>query len=203
MSALTVDQGPDNGFGWDELVRAWEELDPPEGWKAEIIEGLITLSPAPARRHNSIAWKLQRQLGKIIPDDWGIYQTQAVVIPSRNGLYIPDLIVAPEAVVDGVPGETGGSEHVIQATEVELVVEITSKSTARHDRVSKPAGYAHAGVPLYLLADRWTPGGPTFTLYGEPKDDVYRTLQTGKFGDELHLPAPFDIAIDTGIFPTS
>lgn len=201
MSALTVDQRPGNGFGWDELVRTWEELDPPEGWKAEIIEGLITLSPAPANKHNSIAWKLQRQLAKAIPDDWGIYQTLAVAVPSRSGLYIPDLVVAPEAVVDGALGEMGESEHFIQATEVELVVEITSKSTARHDRVSKPAGYAHAEVPLYLLADRWATGGPTFTLYGEPKDGVYRVLQAGKFGDDVHLPAPFDIAIDTSAFP--
>ncbi|MFI1257307.1 Uma2 family endonuclease [Streptomyces netropsis] len=199
MSALTVDHGPDNGCGWDELVRAWEELDPPEGWKAEIIEGLITLSPAPANKHNVIAGKLQRSLYTAIPEDWGIYQTLAVSVPSRSGVFIPDLAVAPEAALV----ELTESEYYIPAAASAFIAEITSKSSLRHDRVSKPAAYAHAGVPLYLLVDRWARGGPTITLYGEPKDDVYRVLQAGKFGDEIHLPEPFDLAIDTGVFPAS
>ncbi|ARZ68250.1 Uma2 family endonuclease [Streptomyces sp. HU2014] len=201
MSALTIDCSEGPSAEWDELVRIWEETDAPEGCKVEIIEGIITVSPAPANRHNSIAWKLQRQLAKVIPEDWGIYQTQAVAVPSRSGLYIPDLVVAPEAVVDESPEEAGGSELFVPAAAAELVVEITSKSNARHDRISKPAGYAHAGVPLYLLVDRWAPGGPTVTLYGEPTDDVYRVLQAGKFGDAIHLPSPFDLVIDTGSFP--
>ncbi|MEU1312862.1 Uma2 family endonuclease [Streptomyces cinnamoneus] len=201
MSALTVDQRP--GRGWDDLVRIWEQTDAPEGCKVEIIEGIVTVSPAPSNRHNSVAWKLQRQLASIIPADWGIYQTLAVAVPSRSGLYIPDLVVAPEAVVDAAPTQENGSENFIQAEVAELVVEITSKFNARHDRISKPAGYAHAGVPLYLLVDGWAQGEPTITLYGEPKDDVYRVLQTGKFGDGIQLPAPFGIVIDTGVFPTA
>lgn len=78
---------------------------------------------------------------------------------------------------------------------------MTSKSNARHDRVSKAAACATARIPLCLLSDRWAPGGPTVTLYGEPKDDVYRVLSAVKFGDPLKLPAPFDVTIDTGEFP--
>jgi Uma2 family endonuclease len=83
------------------------------------------------------------------------------------------------------------------------VVEVTSKSNARQDRISKPAAYATAGIPLYLLVDRWAPDGPTATLYGEPKGDVYRPLVTAKFGEPVKLPAPFDVVIDTGEFPTA
>ncbi len=75
------------------------------------------------------------------------------------------------------------------------------KSNARHDRISKPAAYAAAGIPLYLLVDRWAPEGPTATLYGEPKGDVYRPLRTAKFGEAIKLPAPFDLVIDTSEFP--
>lgn len=200
MSALTVEPEPNQD--WDDLVRLWEEMDWPEGCKVEIIEGIITVSPAPAKKHNSIAWKLQHQLAAVIPEGWGMYQTLAVSVPSRGGLYIPDLVVAPEAVVDdAVVDEASESEYYIQAAAAELVVEITSKSNARHDRISKPVGYAHAGVPLYLLVDRWAQGGPTITLYGEPSMDVYRVLDAGKFGDEIRLPAPFDFVIDTSAFP--
>ncbi len=93
------------------------------------------------------------------------------------------------------------AESHVPAALAELVVEVTSQSNARHDRVSKPAAYATAGIPLCLLVDRWAPGGPTVTLYDEPKGDVYRVLSAAKFGDPVRLPEPFDLTIDTSEFP--
>ncbi|GGU09947.1 Uma2 family endonuclease [Streptomyces violascens] len=192
MSALTVGHEP--GQGWDDLVRLWEETDAPEGSKVEIIEGVVTLSPTPSIEHNDIADTVQRQLYPVIPTDWGIYQTLAVAIPSRHGMYVPDLLVVPrDALTVG--------RNFIPADVAELVVEITSQSNASHDRITKVAGYAQAGVPLYLLIDRWAPGGPTVMLYGEPKGDVYRTLAGGKFGEAIKLPAPFGLTIETAGFP--
>ncbi|SFL23135.1 Endonuclease, Uma2 family (restriction endonuclease fold) [Streptomyces pini] len=161
----------------------------------EIIDGVITVSPPPAGNHNVIAARLQRLLDRAIPEDWYVYRTQGVSIPFRSGIHVPDLLVMPEAVVEEAEGSS------VPADDAELVVEITSSSNARHDRISKPAGYAQAGVPLYLLVDRWAPGGPTVTLYGEPKGDTYRVLHAGKFGDKVFLPDPFGLTIDTGVFP--
>ncbi|CAL9474976.1 Uma2 family endonuclease [Streptomyces sp. NPDC048306] len=192
MSALTVSQEPDQN--WDDLVRFWEEMDWPEGSKVEIIEGIITVSPAPGLPHNVIAARIHRRLLSVIPEDWEIFQTLAIAVPSRLGMLMPDLVVAP------LPERTESGTHMSAAL-AELVVEVTSKSNARHDRISKPAAYATAGIPLYLLVDRWAPGGPTATLYGEPKGDVYRVLSAAKFGDPLTLPAPFDLTIDTSEFP--
>jgi len=192
MSALTVGHDPEQS--WDDLVRFWEEMEWPEGSKVEIIEGIVTVSPAPANQHNLITDAVQRRLYSAIPDDWGIFQTLAIAVPSRLGMFIPDLVVAPTGEVDG-PG------NYIPAAAAELVVEVTSKSNARHDRVSKPAAYAAAGIPLYLLIDRWAEGGPTITLYGEPRGDVYRVLRAGKFGEQIVLPGPFDLKLDTSAFP--
>ncbi|NEC47680.1 Uma2 family endonuclease [Actinospica acidiphila] len=192
MSALTVSQDPEQS--WDDLVRFWEEMEWPEGSKVEIIEGIVTVSPAPAYRHNLIAESIQRRLYSVIPLDWGIFQTLAIAVPSRLGMLIPDLVVAPRR-------DHTESETHIPAGLAELVVEVTSKSNARHDRVSKPAAYAAAGIPLYLLVDAWAPDGPTVTLYGEPKDDVYRPLRSVKFGEPIELPPPFDLVIDTAEFP--
>jgi Uma2 family endonuclease len=192
MSALTVDHDPEQN--WDDLVRFWEEMEWPEGSKVEIIEGIVTVSPAPAYHHNVIAARIHRRLLSGIPEDWEVFQTLAVAVPSRLGMLIPDLVVAP--VVDG----EGLSSH-IPAGMAELVVEVTSKSNAVHDRVSKPAAYAAGGIPLYLLVDRWAAGGPTVTLYGEPTGDVYRVLHAGKFGDVITLPEPFDLTLDTSVFP--
>ncbi|MGW5101148.1 Uma2 family endonuclease [Streptomyces sp. NPDC004100] len=192
MSALTVSQDPDRT--WDDLVRFWEDMAWPEGSKVEIIEGIITVSPSPAYRHNVIAERVQRRLYSVIPEDWGIFQTLSVAVPSRLGMFIPDLVVTP------VQDRPEADSH-IPAALAELVVEVTSKSNARHDRVSKPAAYATAGIPLYLLVDRWAPGGPTVTLYGEPKGDVHRVLSAVKFGDTIKLPEPFDLELDTSEFP--
>lgn len=194
MSALTVDHGPAGGQEWDDLVRVWEQTDGPEGSKVEIIEGIVTVSPPPANSHNSIAWKIQRGLTRGLPEDWGIYQTLGVAVPSRSGLYIPDLVVAPESALSE-PG------NYIPATAAELIVEITSPSNAGHDRLSKPAGYAQAGVPLYLLVDGHAPGGPTVTLYGEPAGDVYRVLRAVKAGEDIDLPEPFGVQLETAGFP--
>ncbi|GGU22463.1 Uma2 family endonuclease [Streptomyces daghestanicus] len=193
MSALTVSQDPEQS--WDDLVRFWEEMEWPEGSKVEIIEGIITVSPAPAVRHNVIAARIARRLYPVISEDWEIFQTLAIAVPSRLGMLIPDLVVAP------VPDD-GESDSHIPASLAELVVEVTSRSNARHDRVTKPAACATAGIPLYLLVDRWAPGGPTVTLYGEPRGDVYRTLHAGRFGDPVELPAPFGLRLDTSEFPT-
>ncbi|MFE9096201.1 Uma2 family endonuclease [Streptomyces sp. NPDC007264] len=192
MSALTVGHDPEQS--WDDLVRFWEEMERPEGSKVEIIEGIITASPSPAYRHNMIAERIHRRLYSVIPEDWGVYQTLAIAVPSRMGMLIPDLVVVP------VQERTDADSH-IPAALAELVVEVTSRSNARHDRVTKPAAYATAGIPLYLLVDRWASGGPTATLYGEPKGDVYQVLAEAKFGEAVKLPAPFDLSLDTSEFP--
>ncbi|MFB6615403.1 Uma2 family endonuclease [Streptomyces sp. NPDC056367] len=194
MSALTVQHEPRGGDGWDDLVRLREATDGPEGCKVEIIEGIVTVAPPPVNDHNLIAEWVQRRLYQAIPDDWGVFQTLNVAVPSRIGLYIPDLAVVPtEAVPEG--------EDFVPAAAAELLVEVTSRSNAVNDRVSKLNGYAAAGAPLYLLIDPHATGSPTIHLYGEPSDGKYRLLHAGKFGETVHLPEPFDLTLDTFGFP--
>jgi Uma2 family endonuclease len=194
MSALAVEHQPPSGDDWESVVRLWEEPDWPEGCKVEIIEGIVTVAPPPVNNHNLIAAAVQRRLYQVIPDDWEIFQTLNVAVPSRGGLYIPDLAVVPrEAVPRG--------ENVTPADVAELVVEITSRSNAANDRVSKLNGYAAAGIPLYLLIDPHATGSPTVHLYGEPEDGQYRVLHAGKFGETVHLPEPFDLTLDTFGWP--
>ena len=195
MSALTVDHSTASGHEWDGLVRIWQDTDAPEGCKVEIIEGIVTVAPPPSNDHNDIADLVQRSLYEVIPKEWGIYQTLGTAVPSRNGLYIPDIAVAPRQVLRTQKG------NYVLAEAAELIVEITSKSNASNDRIKKAAGYAQAGVPLYLLIDNWAPGGPTVTLYGEPQSGVYRVLHAGKFGDTIQVPKPFDLELDTSEFP--
>lgn len=196
MSALAVEPDAPQGQGWDELVRSWENTDAPESCRVEIIEGIVTVSPPPSKDHNTTAARLQRQLYTVIPETWEIYQTQGVTIPGGNGLYIPDLVVFPLEAMEG-PGNR------VAAQEAQLVVEVTSQGNANHDRIKKARGYAHAGVPLYLLLDPWHSDVPTATLYGHPDNGTYRVLDAVEYGEKLTLPAPFDLVIETADFPVN
>ncbi|MYW31216.1 Uma2 family endonuclease [Streptomyces sp. SID2119] len=195
MGVRAVEPVPGHGQDWDDIVRIWEETDAPEGCKVEIIEEIVTVAPPPSDDHSATASPLQRPLCTVIPEGWGIYQTLGVALPGRGGIRVPDLVVLPRAAASG-PGY-----HVPAVAR--LVVEITSRANADHDRVGKVNGYAKAGVELFLLLDPWHSGRPTATLYGEPESGTYRVLETVEYGGKISLREPFGLDLDTGVLPVS
>jgi Uma2 family endonuclease len=196
--AETVDTVPSH---WEVVLRAWEQLDLPEGWRAEIIEGDIHIVTPPKDEHSHIVTLIHKWLVKESLRDGSalgeieLYQNIDVRVPRRHSLYIPDLVVLPGSVMDR------GPEH--SAGDALLIVEVTSKSTAKEDRGPKLWGYADAGVPLYLLVDRWDPttGHGEVTLFAEPDNGTYTSVVKVPFGKEIHLPEPFDLTLDTSGFP--
>ncbi|GED85159.1 Uma2 family endonuclease [Streptomyces sp. 6-11-2] len=192
MSALTVSHDPEQG--WDDLVRFWEEMEWPEGSKVEIIEGIITVSPPPSEEHNDTAELLHERLYGALPPncDWGVHQTLGLTCPETGGLFVPDLCVVPRGAL-----RRGRRVHVGEA---ELVVEVTWRSNANHDRIKKAHGYAVVRAVLPSL-DPCQSGRPTATLYGEPQKGTYRVLASVEYGEELKLPEPFKLILDTGVFP--
>ncbi len=180
---------------WDELVQAWRELDVPEGWRAEIIEERIVMTPPPGHGHNMIADQVHRALVHVVPKNRAIFQTAGVAIPLRSSLFIPDLVVVPR---DVVPGDDDPAP--IAAGDALLAVEITSKSNADTDRKTKLWSYAHASVPLYLLIDRFAEGAPAIELNSTPENGVYQESHRVPFGKPITLPEPFDFTLDTAEF---
>ncbi len=85
-------------------------------------------------------------------------------------------------------------DHVV------LVAEVVSASSIRIDRGVKPRACALAGVPFYLLVDRFT-DPLSVTLHSEPGDEGYATITTVGVGEKLHLPDPFGITLDTSALP--
>lgn len=81
-----------------------------------------------------------------------------------------------------------------------LGVEITSKSTARHDRSTKKWAYAHGGIPLYLLIDAFDEEGPAVSLFSGPVDGVYGKTIRVPFGKPIKIGSPFDVELDTSKF---
>lgn len=184
---------------WEFLLRAWEDLDAPEGWRAEIIGEDLVLVPPPSDDHNEIVESIQEQLYEIKASGGagmprcGLYNTTGVRIPLIGQLYIPDLVVLPK------PLPSRGNDH--SAEHALLVLEVTSPKTAEADRKTKRWGYAHGPVPLYLLVDRLDEEGPTATLCSDPENGTYRTIHRVPFGEPIELPPPFSARIDTAEFP--
>ncbi|MFC7742896.1 Uma2 family endonuclease [Nocardiopsis composta] len=177
------------------LLRTRRELDVPDGWRAEIIDGDIRLMAPPSDPHNLIANRIHKVLARHVPDEWGVYQTLGVHIGKIDDLYVPDVVVIPDAVVSDPEKSPNPAEEAL------LVVEIVSRGNAGSDRKKKLWGYAHGNVPLYLLVDRWSAGGPSVTLYEQPEGGFYRKHSTVPFGEKVHLPEPIGSEVDTERFP--
>ncbi|MGG7572923.1 Uma2 family endonuclease [Streptomyces sirii] len=170
-------------------------LEPPEGFRAELIEGELVMTPPPDNDHERCFSKIVKQVLGRSHTDMDVSGNKGIGL-SPGGLYpknyvIPDATFAPSAAdLFGLPGNWVPSEAVA------LVVEVTSSKPDR-DRVIKRDAYARANIPLYLLVDREK---STVMLFGEPQDGDYRELHRVPFGKPLPLPAPFSFDLETTDF---
>ncbi|NYJ36284.1 Uma2 family endonuclease [Nocardiopsis aegyptia] len=186
---------------WEIMLRALDDLNVPEGWRAEIIEGEIIVVAPPDYEHSQIVWLMTKALTREVLREGSalahaeVHQTQDLKIPRTGSMYFPDLMVLPESAPD--PDAENPAADAI------LVMEVTSRSTAKRDRKAKLWGYAHAGIALYLLVDRRDPTTRKgeVTLFSEPENGVYTSVVKVPFGKEIHLPEPFDLTLDTSEFP--
>ncbi|MFJ1934716.1 Uma2 family endonuclease [Kitasatospora sp. NPDC088160] len=182
---------------------------PDDGTRVEVIGGEIVVSPAPVYLHEGILTDIQESVlaGKIADAkfQWRAVRTVNLDLVEIEGGYIPDMVI----VSRDVDAEKRAKDVLyVHPVDLELVVEVTSASNARHDRrpmfgrqvkPTKWSGYARTGIPYYLLVDR-DPRQPGVTLFGEPDrgEGTYQVLGQWKFGEPVRLPKPFDLEINTG-----
>ncbi|MDH6706094.1 Uma2 family endonuclease [Kitasatospora sp. MAA19] len=181
---------------------------PDDGTRVEVIGGEIVVSPAPVYAHGGILSDIQRGFERAWFVDpafpWrGVQAVNLDLIEIGDG-YIPDMVVVSK---DTDADKRAEDVLHLRPHELELVVEVTSSSNARHDRrpmfgrqikPTKWSGYARTGVPYYLLVDR-DPRQPGVTLFGEPNrgEGMCEVLGEWKFGESVRLPEPFDVEIST------
>jgi Uma2 family endonuclease len=188
---VTAGTGPAAAPDWlDELERVWQELEPPEGSRAELIDGEIVVSPSGSIRHSTAIDRLMDQLFELKRRHGWVFHTYltAHIRPTRERL-IPDLMVAPEDAPHF-------SDNELLASGVLLVAEVVSPWSRRRDRDVKRRAYARSGVPLYLLIDHLA-DPPAVTLHSEPGQDNYARTQRATSGQPLRLPEPFGVDLDT------
>ncbi len=179
----------------DVLLDGFLALDTPLGFRAELIEGEIIVTPPPLGDHEHIIAELVDQIaaGTATPMHFsgnkGLRVDSAGALPSNH--VIPDGTFAPKGL-----SLFRGAESWMPCAGVAMVVEVTSQR-AEIDREAKRRSYARSGIPLYLLVDREL---GKVTLFSELEGDDYTVLHTGPFGKEVELPAPFSTTLDTSNF---
>ncbi|QBI54687.1 Uma2 family endonuclease [Streptomonospora litoralis] len=165
----------------------------PEGFRVEILEGSIVVSPTPTPRHAEIIRCVRDQLRSQLPQGLACYENLATGLSGKNSDYSqPDLAVFPIAAARE-------AEHWLQVPDLfEFALEVVSPSNARNDVEVKPGVYADMGIPIYLLVD---PRDGSVLCHSDPRDGKFQTVDPIKFGDAVVLPEPLqDVRIETEEF---
>jgi Uma2 family endonuclease len=151
---------------------------PEDGHRYEVVSGVLYMSPSPNVEHQRIAKMIVAALSRVI-DRGGfgeVFQSPLDVELSDGNVVQPDVFVLLEE-----HGERVMETRIVGAPD--LVVEIASPGTARHDLGKKLDVYACASVPEYWIV---TPGSKTVEVL-VLKDGLYSSL--GLFHGRAVLPS--------------
>jgi Uma2 family endonuclease len=164
----------------------WDALPEDNSAHYELQEGVLVVSPKPARGHQRAVLLLGMQMHRQCPQAWQVVPEFEVVV-QPNG---PATVRAPDLVVV----RADGPEKRVLADEVVLAVEIISPGSRNVDIHLKAFEYAEAGIPHYWVVDL-DPPAPTITSFalGAPGDG-YVESQTAS--GELVVTEPFEMQID-------
>ena len=166
---------------------------PNDGKRYEILDGELSVSPAPTSRHQTVSMNLstilnlfvrQRRLGRVLaaPTDVILAPT-TIVQPDILFVRAERASIIEERAVEGPP---------------DLVVEILSTWTARQDRTTKAALYARFAIPHYWIVDpeahaieRYEIEGDSYHLAKKESGDA--TISSALFpGLEIRLAEVWD-----------
>ena len=165
-----------------------------ENKRAEIIDGEIFLmSPPPTTTHQRISGALFAQLysylrGKqceVFPAPFGVrlFEQDGDNPEDVDTMVEPDLsVVCDKSKID---------EHGCKGAP-DMVIEILSPSTRRHDRLTKFNLYQRAGVREYWIVDPVNQDVQSFVL----EDGRYSVKGFGAVGDTLKVNILEDCVID-------
>jgi Uma2 family endonuclease len=174
------------------MVKIFEELEPPEGVKMELLRGVIVMMASPDIVHNMIVADVQDQIPR---QRWSRLQTQDVDILEEASEPVPDLVVVAR-------GALPDSGRLLPSKLVTMVVEVVSKSSVHQDYVIKRSIYAAGKIPAYVILDPIMAHCVLLTKpSGQGEDADYLSQEIIKFGDPVPLEA-LGLELDTKEFGT-
>ena len=157
---------------------------PDDGRRYELIDGVLLVSPAAGRRHQTIGYLLHHVLYEACPPEFDVIGAPfAVHFPDddHNELQ-PDVVVGRDADF---------TERDLPAPPV-LAVEVLSPSTAIHDVNTKKAVYERMGVGSYWVID---PGEELLRVFELDADGCYQEVAKVGGTEPFEAARPFPVRI--------
>jgi Uma2 family endonuclease len=179
---------PPAGSSWtvDDL-----EALPDDGFKYELFDGSLVVTPPPHADHSVVAWKLRRLLEAQAPVDIAVLQDSGVAARRRNSAYAPDLVIVPTARLDAaLPDYLGPADTL-------AVIEVLSPGGRGRDLILKRHDYAAAGIPLYWIVD---PQARTLTVLTLAEAETYTESAVVLAGQRWSTDLPFPLVLDPAEF---
>ncbi|KUM90695.1 hypothetical protein AQI94_02565 [Streptomyces pseudovenezuelae] len=174
------------------MTKYFEELEPPEGVKVELLRGEIVMMASPDLVHNMI---VEDVLDQIPRKRWSRLQTQDVDILDEASEPVPDLVVLER---EAMPA----SGRLLPCRLITMVVEVVSKTSVQRDYEIKRSIYAAGMVPAYLIVDPIMAQCVLLTRpTGKGENADYERQQVTKFGAPLPLEE-LGLEMDTSDFGT-
>jgi Uma2 family endonuclease len=185
MSAMSIEDGRPSGGVALPPDREWTVADlealPDDGFRYELLDGMLLVTPAPVPLHQRVSRKLLRLLEDGCPDSMEVFHAPLDWQPDLRTSLEPDLLV--------VRNEDVGPKNV-QAPLV-LAVEVLSPTTRRKDRLLKRSRYEEGGVASYWIVDPEEPSLLVLDLV-----DGHYVTSVEVTGDErADLTVPFGIQV--------
>ncbi|MGD1219837.1 Uma2 family endonuclease [Streptomyces krungchingensis] len=180
----------DNGeLTLDALFESLERTTP-EGYKVDIVEGTVFMSPQ-RDTHWDVTADIVEQLRTKYPRR-RVKSDVRIDYPGHLNGFATDVTLVSEAAEKD-------SKGLWSCRDVEFVAEVVSKGTAANDYGPKRTAYADAEVPVYLVAD---PYQGKCRLFTQPKAGDYLTETTVAFGGDVDMTNTLvGLTLRTGEFP--
>lgn len=120
----------------------------PEGYRYEIFDGSLLVSPPPPLPHGRATTYLDRLLDRQAPAHLCVSAAGlGVSIKGGASYLIPDIVVIRRSALDE-------ARPTLLPPDVLLAVEVLSPSNPSNDLVLKRHGYAVAAIPQYWIVDQ-------------------------------------------------
>jgi Uma2 family endonuclease len=132
---------------------------PDDGYRYELLDGVVIMTPAPTFGHQRVARELTLQLGKYLdehPVGEMLYEVDIDLGPGPEG---GDLVYRPEIVF--YAGDRSKNEDKRLVGPPDLVIEVVSPLSRSYDKVTKRNDYQRCGVREYWIID---PAADEFTF---------------------------------------
>ena len=182
--------GGRTGLTYDDLVEMF--AGEPDNVIRELIDGELVVSPSPGKRHQRAVVEIAAALHAFAVQSGG----QAYPAPMDVRFSDRD-VLEPDVIYVGPNRDDLSEDRFLKA--VDLVVEVSSPSTIRHDLVRKRRVFEQFGVPEFWFVNLDAERIEIYRLVGESFADPVFVMRGERLTSPL-LPG-FELNVDQILGP--